>query len=104
MSGADAARPRTPRIILVAIGLLLFAAAAPFIGSFIQDMSPDGQTVMLGSFFVWTFAGIGAGGLGVVCTIVGAWQGPRSPLTWVAILLSLLLLIAVATIGVWLFY
>jgi hypothetical protein len=58
MPGVEPAKPKTPRIILVAIGLLLFAAAAPFIGSSIQDLSPDRQNLMLGAFFAWTLAGV----------------------------------------------
>jgi hypothetical protein len=104
MSGTEPAPPKTPRIVLVAIGLLVFAAAAPFIGSFIQDRSPDGQNVMLGDFFVWTLAGLAAGGFGLACAVIGALRRPRSALTIGAAVLAVLLVIAVVTFGVLLFH
>jgi drug/metabolite transporter (DMT)-like permease len=95
---AEAPRPRTSPIIFVAMGLMVFAVAAPFIGSFIQDMSPDGQNVMLGAFFGWSLAGLAAGGLGVICTIVGARRAPRSRSAILAIVMAVLLVVAVISL------
>lgn len=90
--------PRTPRIIFVALGLMVFGAAAPFVGSFIQDLSPDGANMMLGAFFVWSVAGLGALSLGVACTIFGARATPRSGWTRVAIAVAAMLVIAVISL------
>ncbi|HTU65664.1 MAG TPA: hypothetical protein VMF52_06930 [Steroidobacteraceae bacterium] len=96
---SDSARPpRTSPAIYAALGLMAFAVAAPFVGSFIQDLSPDGQNVMLGAFFGWSLAGMAAGGLGVFCTVVGAWRAPRSGLTILSIVIAVLLVIAVISV------
>lgn len=102
MTEAEAS-PRTPRIIFVAIALLLMATAAPSIGSFLQGLDPNSQDLIIGPFVVWVLLGVGLGGLGILCTIIGAWRPPRTAATFVAILLGSLWLFAVVTIAVLLF-
>jgi hypothetical protein len=97
------AEPRsssTPRTIQLAIPLLLFAFASPWLGSFISDHTPGEDQMILGAFVMWMLAGLGAGLLGVACTAVGAWRGPRSGFTILAMVLAALLAGAVCTFSV----
>jgi hypothetical protein len=80
------------------MGLMAFAVATPFIGNFFQGLSAEDQNPMLGPFFAWSLAGLAAGGLGVFCTIVGAWRSPRSGLTTLAIVMASLLVVAVISL------
>ncbi len=91
MNGPRADSPLATRVALV---LLPFAFAAPYIGAFIEDHT-GGGTMILGLFFAWLLMGVGAGALGIVCTIIGAWRGPRSWPTRIAIALAGLLCAAV---------
>ncbi len=95
-------RSSTPGSILLALPLLLFAFASPFLGSFISDHTPGEDQMILGAFAAWMLAGLGAGLLGIACTAVGAWRGPRSGFTILAIVLAALLAVAVTTFSVWL--
>lgn len=88
-------RPATPRTIYAALLLLPFAAAAPFIGSFVEDHVSRDDPPILGIFFEWLLLGLFAAFMGIACTVVGAWRGPRSWLTWLAIVFAVLLFIAV---------
>jgi hypothetical protein len=53
---------------------------------------------MLGPLFEWSLAGLVASGLGVFCTIVGAWRSPRSGLTTLANVMATLLVVAVISL------
>jgi hypothetical protein len=92
---SEAAPRATPRTIYAALLLLPFAAAAPFIGSAIEDHVSRDDPPILGIFFEWLLIGLFAAFAGIACTIVGAWRAPRSWLTWLAILFAVLLFIAV---------
>jgi hypothetical protein len=92
---ADVVSPRTSPVVYLALGLLAFAAAAPFIGSVIQDRSPDGADAILGAFFAWSLIGLAAGCLGVACAIFGAWRGPRSLVTIIGVTIAALWTVAV---------
>lgn len=98
MTEAEAS-PRTRPIIFVAITLLLMATAAPSIGSFLQGLDPNSQDLIIGPFVVWVMLGVALGGLGILCTIIGAWRPPRTAATFTAIGLCALWLAAVVTIA-----
>ena len=91
----DAPRAATPQSIYIALLLVAFAAATPFIGAAVD---PGDDSVILGPFVAWVLAGAGAGFLGILCTTVGAWRGPRSAITKLAIVLSGLLVVAVVVL------
>lgn len=94
MTGGSAV-PRTSPVTYLALGLIAFAVAAPFIGNWLQDLSPDGANTILGAFFAWSLAGLAAGTLGVLCTIFGAWRAPRSAVTILAVGAATLWIVAV---------
>jgi hypothetical protein len=85
----EAPRIATPRFIYIALVLLLFSAATPFIGGYVSDHTPGNGAMILGPFVEWVLAGAAAGFLGVVCTLIGAWRGPRSTITKLAVALLL---------------
>jgi len=92
---AGPAAPRTSPVTYLALGLITFAVAAPFIGNWLQDLSPGGANAILGAFFAWSLAGLAAGTLGVLCTVFSAWRAPRSGVTLLAVGVATLWIVAV---------
>jgi hypothetical protein len=81
-------RHRTPPAIHFALLLFVFAIASPFIGSLAPGGSNGDGWHTIGVLFQWVLAGAAAALLGIVCTVIGAWRGPRSGTTALAILLA----------------
>jgi hypothetical protein len=93
-----AQRIATPPSIYIALGLMALAIAAPFIGAYVSDRTPGEGTMILGVFFEWLLISTGAGFVGIVCTVVGAWHAPRTGLTIFAMVSAALLVTAVLTL------
>ena len=81
---------RTPASIVLALLLFAFAIATPVIGIAGGSGKTDGFQIF-GTFLLWLMAGGLAACVGIVCTIVGAWRGPRTGATTFAIVLAGLL-------------
>jgi uncharacterized oligopeptide transporter (OPT) family protein len=98
---AEDPRLATPRSIVFALPLLVFSFASPFIGGYLSDLTPD-DTVILGAFVAWLLAGLTAGFLGIVCTVIGARRSPRSGLTILTVVLAAILALVVLILFGWL--
>ena len=83
-------RAATPVSIVFALLLFGFAIATPVIGIAQGSGKHDGFQVF-GTFLLWLMGGGVAAVAGILCTIIGAWRGPRTGATTVAIVLAALL-------------
>lgn len=81
---------RTPASIVLALLLFGFAIATPVIGIAQGSGKNDGFQIF-GTFLLWLLGGGVAVFAGIICTIVGAWRGPRTGATTFAIVLAALL-------------
>jgi hypothetical protein len=91
MSNTDqGARPTTPASIGFALLCFAFAVVAPFIGGYKAGHARADGWGALAAFLPWVFAAAGAAFVGLISTIVGAWRGPRSVATIIAIVISCL--------------
>jgi hypothetical protein len=81
-------RPATPRSIHVALGFLGAALLMPVAAIIRAKLTPEHGFDRLGAFFQMILIGAGFALIGIICTIAGASQRPRSRATQAAIHLS----------------
>ena len=83
-------RATTPPTIVFALFCFVFAIVCPFVGGIMAERSPGEGLHAIGVILPWLLAGGVAGILGVICTLVGSWNSPRTAPTVIAIVLALL--------------
>jgi hypothetical protein len=84
------ANPSTPASIVLALVLFAFAIATPVFGLVGASGKSDGFQIF-GTFLLWLMAGGVVAFAGIICTLVGAWRGPRTGATVFAIVLAILM-------------
>jgi hypothetical protein len=81
---------RTPVSIVLALVLFAVAIGTPLFG-IAQASRETGGFQVLGTVLLSLMGGGVAAVAGIICTIIGAWGGPRTAATTVAIVLAALL-------------
>lgn len=82
-------KPQTPAAIVLGLYLMLIGAASPFLSEAHNFLAGNHGKNGLGVFLGWFFFGVVAALIGVVCTLIGCTQQPRTRLTHVAVMIAL---------------